>query len=172
MLNNLFKSGGNAQSMLDMTANDASWKQSENSSADAGVSDSGHMRMPTLQQSAHRKNFVSEKTIGHGSSGSMEGIPSQLDTITSLLTTIAKNTSTSGHGSYHNGDFGGGHVGHGSNNSLVMTKKTQSQKEKEAQAAANLLKSKSGSNSNKNSTSNRLRANHEKIASGYRSTVS
>lgn len=172
MLNNLFKSGGNAQSMLDMTANDASWKQSENSSADAGVSDSGHMRMPTLQQSAHRKNFVSEKTIGHGSSGSMEGIPSQLDTITSLLTTIAKNTSTSGHGSYHNGDFGGGHVGHGSNNSLVMTKKTQSQKEKEAQAAANLLKSKAGSNSNKNSTSNRLRANHEKIASGYRSIVS
>ena len=172
MLNNLFKSGGNAQSMLDMTANDASWKQSENSSADAGVSDSGHMRMPTLQQSAHRKNFVSEKTIGHGSSGSMEGIPSQLDTITSLLTTIAKNTSTSGHGSYHNGDFGGGHVGHGSNNSLVMTKKTQSQKEKEAQAAANLLKSKTGSNSTNNSTSNRLRANHEKIASGYRSTVS
>ena len=172
MLNNLFKSGGNAQSMLDMTANDASWKQSENSSADAGVSDSGHMRMPTLQQSAHRKNFVSEKTIGHGSSGSMEGIPSQLDTITSLLTTIAKNTSTSGHGSYHNGDFGGGHVGHGSNNPLVMTKKTQSQKEKEAQAAATLLKSKAGSSSNKNSTSNRLRANHEKIASGYRSTVS
>lgn len=172
MLNNLFKSGGNGQAMLDMTANDDSWKQSEDSSAESGVSDSGHMQMPTLQQSAHRKNFVSEKTIGHGSSGSMEGIPSQLDTITSLLTTIAKNTSTSGHGSYHNGDFGGGHVGHGSNNSLVMTKKTQSQKEKEAQAAANLLKSKAGSNSNKNSTSNRLRANHEKIASGYRSTVS
>lgn len=176
MLNNLFKSGGNGQAMLDMTANDSSWQKSDDSSegasegnaADAG----GHMRMPTLQQSAHRKNFVSEKTIGHGSSGSMEGIPSQLDTITSLLTTIAKNTSTSGHGSYHNGDFGGGHVGHGSNNSLVMTKKTQSQKEKEAQAAANLLKSKAGSNSNKNSTSNRLRANHEKIASGYRSTVS
>lgn len=176
MLNNLFKSGGNGQAMLDMTANDASWQKSDDSSdgatEGAAADTSGHMRMPTLQQSAHRKNFVSEKTIGHGSSGSMEGIPSQLDTITSLLTTIAKNTSTSGHGSYHNGDFGGGHIGHGSNNSLVMTKKTQSQKEKEAQAAANLLKSKAGSNSNKNSTSNRLRANHEKIASGYRSTVS
>ena len=176
MLNNLFKSGGNGQAMLDMTANDSSWQTSDDSSegategaaADAG----GHMQMPTLQQSAHRKNFVSEKTIGHGSSGSMEGIPSQLDTITNLLTTIAKNTSTSGHGSYHSGDFGGGRVGHGSDNSLVMTKKNQTQKNKEAQAAANLLKSKTGSNSNNNSTSNRLRANHEKIASGYRSTVS
>ena len=176
MLNNLFKSGGDGQAMLNMTANDASWQKSDDSSdgaTEGAAADSGsHMQMPTLQQSAHRKNFVSEKTIGHGSSGSMEGIPSQLDTITNLLTTIAKNTSTSGHGSYHNGDFGGGRVGHGSDNSLVMTKKNQTQKNKEAQAAANLLKSKTGSSSNKNSTSNRLRANHEKIASGYRSTVS
>ncbi len=176
MLNNLFKSGGDGQSMLNMTANDSSWQtsQDDSSTEEAAPDNSmgGHMQMPSLQQSAHRKNFVSEKTIGHGSSGSMEGIPSQLDTITNLLTTIAKNTSTSGHGSSHSGDFGGNRVGHGSNNSLVTTKKTQTQKDKEAQAAANLLKSKSGSNSTKNTTSNRLRANHEKIASGYRSTVS
>ncbi len=176
LLNNVFKNGGNGDAALSATASDDSWKSTGEETSN-GDSVGGPMQMPSLQQSAHNKNFVSDKTIGHGTSKSgsgMDQIPSQLDTITSLLTTIAKNTSTSGHG-HHDGDFGGsGKIGHGTKSSpLVTSNKTQSQKNQNRDAAASqLINSTNSTNFGTNSTSSRLRANHEKIASGYRGTVS
>ncbi len=174
LLNNVFKNGGNGDAALSATASDDSWKSTGEETSN-GDSVGGPMQMPSLQQSAHNKNFVSDKTIGRGtskSSSGMDQIPSQLDTITSLLTTIAKNTSSSGHG---HGDFGGsGKTGHGTGSSpLVTSNKTQSQKNQNRDAAASqLINSTNSTNFGTNSTSSRLRANHEKIASGYRGTVS
>ena len=174
LLNNVFKNGGNGDAALSATASDDSWKSTGEETSN-GDSVGGPMPMPSLQQSAHNKNFVSDKTIGRGTSKSssvMDQIPSQLDTITSLLTTIAKNTSSSGHG---HGDFGGsGKTGHGTGSSpLVTSNKTQSQKNQNRDAAASqLINSTNSTNFGTNSTSSRLRANHEKIASGYRGTVS
>lgn len=174
LLNNVFKNGGNGDAALSATASDDSWKSTGEETSN-GDSVGGPMPMPSLQQSAHNKNFISDKTIGRGTSKSgsgMDQIPSQLDTITSLLTTIAKNTSSSGHG---HGDFGGsGKTGHGTGSSpLVTSNKTQSQKNQNRDAAASqLINSTNSTNFGTNSTSSRLRANHEKIASGYRGTVS